>query len=78
MCFKGSQVVFLNYDVFLPLKVVLVLSNSADPNEMQHYAAFHLGLHSLPNNTFKGFTVYKALFSVCKKLNFFYIGNVVI
>ena len=43
--FRGSQIAFLNYDVFLILKVVLVLANSADPDEMQHYAAFHLGLH---------------------------------
>ena len=28
--------------------VVLILANSADPDEMQHYAAFHLGLHGLP------------------------------
>ena len=27
--------------------VALILANSADPDEMQHYAAFHLGLHSL-------------------------------
>ena len=35
-----SQVDFSNYDVFLSLKAVLILSNSADPDEMQHYAAF--------------------------------------
>ena len=46
--FNGSKVKFLNYDVFLSLKVVLILANSADPNETQHYAAFHLGLHGLP------------------------------
>ena len=38
---------FLNYDVFLSLKIVLILANSADPDEMQYYAAFHLGLHCL-------------------------------
>ena len=32
----------LNYVVFL--KVILILANSADPDEMQHYAAFHLCL----------------------------------
>ena len=46
--FKGSQEEFLNYDVFMSLKVVLILANSTDPDEMQHYAAFHLGLHCLP------------------------------
>ena len=25
--------------------IVLILANSADPDEMQHDAAFHLGLH---------------------------------
>ena len=50
--FKGN---FLNYDVFQSLKVVLTLSNSADPDEMQHYAAVHLGLHCLPKYPFRGF-----------------------
>ena len=27
---------------------VLILANSADPDEMQHYAVFHLGLRCLP------------------------------
>ena len=40
---------------FCPSKVVLILANSADPNEMQHYAAFHLGLHCLPKYLFRGF-----------------------
>ena len=52
--FKMSQN-FLYYDVFLSLKVVLILANCADPDEMQHYAAFHLGLHCLPKYHFKGF-----------------------
>ena len=29
--------IFLNYDVFLSLKVVLTIAYSADPDEMQHY-----------------------------------------
>ena len=37
------------------LKVVWILANSADPEEMQHYAAFHLGLHCLPKHLFRGF-----------------------
>ena len=37
-----------DYGVFQFLKVVLILANSADPDEMQHYAAFYLGLHVLP------------------------------
>ena len=56
--FSGSQVKVVtgnNYYVFLSLNVVLILANSADPDEMQHYAAFHLGLHGLPNYLFSGF-----------------------
>ena len=30
----------------------LVSANNVDPVEMQHYAAFHLGLHSLPKYQF--------------------------
>ena len=33
----------------------MILANSADPDEMQHYAAFHLGLHCLPKYPFGGF-----------------------
>ena len=59
--FKGSLVDFLNYNVFLSLMIVLVLENSAGPGEMQHYAAFHQGLHCLPKYPFtcRGFPVYK-------------------
>ena len=30
-----------------------VLANSADPDEMPHHAAFHLGLHCLPKYPFR-------------------------
>ena len=33
--------------VFFCLKIFFTLLNSVDPDEMQHYAAFHLGLHCL-------------------------------
>ena len=52
--FKGSKVE-LNYEVFLSLKDVLFLANSADPDEMQHYTVFHLGLDCLPKYPFRGF-----------------------
>ena len=41
--------------VFFWLKIYFVLVNSADPDEMPHYAAFHLGLHCLPKNLLRGF-----------------------
>ena len=37
------------------MEVALNLANSADPDHMQHYAAFHLGLHCLPKYSFRGF-----------------------
>ena len=46
---------FLNDNLDLSLQVVLILANSADSDEMQHYAAFHLGLHCLPKCPFRGF-----------------------
>ena len=36
-------------------KVVLILANSAELDEMQHHAAFHPGLHCLPKYPFRGF-----------------------
>ena len=44
-----------NFYVFLSLKTVLTSAKSADPDEMQHYAAFHLGLHCLSKYPFRGF-----------------------
>ena len=47
ICIKGSQVIISKNIVFLSLKIDFVLANSADPDEMQPSAAFHLGLHFL-------------------------------
>ena len=51
---RGHNKRFLNH-VFLSLTVVLILANSAEPDEMQHDAAFHLGLHCLQKYLFRGF-----------------------
>ena len=68
--FKGSHVdFFLNNDVFLSLNVVLILLNSADPHEIQLYAAFHMGLHCLPKYSYRGFPEYKGLRNITKFLN---------
>ena len=32
---------YTGFTVFLSLKAVLILANSVDPDEMQHFAAFH-------------------------------------
>ena len=44
----------LNYDVFLSPKVVFILENITDHDEMEHHAAFHLRFHCLPKYPFKG------------------------
>ena len=41
--------------------VALILANSEDPDEMQHHAAFHLGLQCLPKYTFWGFQYTRGL-----------------
>ena len=38
---------------FLFLKIIFALANGAEPDEMPHYAAFHLGLHCLPKYIFR-------------------------
>ena len=43
----GHRFLFQNKIVFLSLKIVFVLANSVDPDEMPHSEAFHLGLHCL-------------------------------
>ena len=40
--------------LFLSLKIGFILANSADPDEMPPYAAFHLGFHCLPKYLFTG------------------------
>ena len=36
------------------MRIVFILANSEDPDEMPPDAAFHLGLHSLPKDLFMG------------------------
>ena len=46
--FRGHTLKFPEDFVFLFLKIYIIIANSADPDEMPPYAAFHLGLHCLP------------------------------
>ena len=52
---EGSQVIISKKIIFLSLTIDLVSANSADPDEMPHYVAFHLGLHCLSKYPFSGF-----------------------
>ena len=45
---EGSHVIISRYNILLSLNMEFVSANSADPDEMTHHAAFHLGLHCLP------------------------------
>ena len=36
------------FSIFLSLKIFFKLANSADPDEMLRYAAFHLGAYQYP------------------------------
>ena len=48
--------------VFLSLKIDFVLANSADPDEMARYAAYHLvWVSTVCESTVYGFSVYKEL-----------------
>ena len=55
MFFKGSQIEFSKLSSISVPEGCFNLANSADPDEMQHNAAFHQGLHCLPKYPFKVF-----------------------
>ena len=50
ICFKWSLVEFFNVDVFLSLKIILILINSTDPDELPHfrYSLFAFRIQILP------------------------------
>ena len=50
----GAGYNFQKYYILLS-EYLFYLTNSVDPDEMQHYAAFDLGLHCLQKYLFKGF-----------------------
>ena len=53
MYIKGLQVVIFKYNCISLFEVHFVLANSVGPDEMPHYAAFHLGLHCLPKYVYR-------------------------
>ena len=48
---RNFQIIFY----FQSLRIVFILENRADPDEMLHSAAFHLGLLCFSKNPFRGF-----------------------
>ena len=55
MIYEESQVIISYKYCISVLKIVFVLANSADPDKMRLYVAFHLSLQCLPKNLFRGF-----------------------
>ena len=53
VCIWGVRLCF--YKCIFGLKFLLTLTTSVDPDEMPHYAAFHLGLHCLSKCLFINF-----------------------
>ena len=45
---EETQVIISNNILFFSLKIVFVLANSVDPDEIPLNVAFHQGLHCLP------------------------------
>ena len=68
---EGSQVTISQKSSISLSKYHFVLANSAGPDKMMHYVAFHLGPHFLPKYTLRGFRSTK-----CKYVN--YVQNCVL
>ena len=61
---RGHMSTFLQYDVFIPLKIVFIFPNSSDPVEMPTtYTAFHIGLHLFTSNAIS--RVKRVIFMLC-------------
>ena len=57
---EGSEVIISQKYIF-SVKIDFVLANSADPDEMQHYTVFHLGIQCLLKYLFRGYWCKKGL-----------------
>ena len=49
--------IFKTIIIYLTLKINFVLANSADQDEMPHFAAFHQGLHYLSKHLCMGIQI---------------------
>ena len=52
---RGYRLKFSNYYVHLSLKIGFIMANSAGPDEMLRFAAFHLGFTVFQNTPLGGF-----------------------
>ena len=53
--YLGCQVIIFQKYCILLSEYPFSFTNSVDPDEIQHYAAFHLGRHCLQKYLFRGF-----------------------
>ena len=70
----GLPILYFN-GVSLSHKVVFILANSVDPDEMQYHAAIHLGLHCLSEYKFMVFLLIRACTCMPDSLNVFIVVN---
>ena len=66
MYLEGSQVEFSRSLMYF----ALIMANNEDPDEMQHYAAFHLGLHCLPRYPFRVSRIQKVKMHLSRGMRF--------
>ena len=52
-CIERGHIVQFPIKICISLMIVFTLANSADPDEMHHYAAFHLVYNCLAKYTFR-------------------------
>ena len=57
------------------MKIDFVLANSADPDEILPYAAFHLGVHCLPKHPFRVSSLQRVKFKDNFSKNFNVLKN---
>ena len=64
--FSNTKVItFKKYYVCFACISFFPLRNSVDTDEMQHYAAFHLGFYCLPKYPLNGFRIQRVKKNVC-------------
>ena len=69
---EGSQVIIYEKYGISFFEDQFCLSKQCSPDEMLHYAAFHLGLLCLPKYLFRGFMVHKG-FCMLGNFKFFFV-----
>ena len=64
---------FPKVGVLQSLKIIYILANSADPDEMPHFVAFHLDLHFLPSTSSGVFSLQRVPYLKVKYIKKYFI-----